>query len=113
MDVRLPAHLEVSALIRAIDAEGGFGTVLAKGERDAGTLMVLCCVNGTNGKLYERMPQLDGIRAWTCTKTQSPENPFEITEYWQRRKAQDSDLWILELDHPDAERLLEIDVAQG
>ncbi len=113
MDARLPAHLEVNALIRAIDAKGGFGTVLAKGERDAGTLMVLCCVNGTDGKLYERMPQVDGTRAWVLTKTQTADNPYEITEYWQRRKAQDADLWILELDHPEAERLLEIDVASG
>lgn len=113
MDGRLPAHVEITGLIRAVEAKGGFGTVLAKGERDAGTLMVLCCANGTNTRLYERMPQLDGTRAWVLTKSQSLGMPYEITEYWQRRKAQDSDLWILELDHPDAEQLLGIDVAKG
>jgi len=87
--------------------------VLAKGERDAGTLMVLCCANGTNTRLYERMPQIDGTRTWVLTKSQDIENPGEITEYWQRRRAQDRDLWILELDHPEAERLLEQDVAKG
>ena len=68
MDARLPAHLEVAGLIRAVDAAGGFATVVAKGERDAGTLLIICCKNGTNGRLYERMPQLDGTRAWTLTK---------------------------------------------
>jgi len=107
MDGRLPAHLEVTGLIRSVEALGGFGMVLSKGERDAGTLMVICCSNGTNSRLYERMPQIDGTRVWALTKSQSAENPYEITEYWQRRKAQDRDLWILELDHPGAERLLE------
>ena len=43
MQTRLPAHLEVAGLIRAVEAAGGFATVIAKGERDAGTLLVVCC----------------------------------------------------------------------
>ena len=31
MSERLPTHLEVTGLIRAVDGAGGFGTVLAKG----------------------------------------------------------------------------------
>ncbi|MEN8858992.1 MAG: DUF1491 domain-containing protein, partial [Qipengyuania flava] len=33
MDARLPAHIEVSGLIRAVESEGGFGVVLQKGEK--------------------------------------------------------------------------------
>ena len=106
MDARLPAHLEVAGLIRAVDAAGGFATVVAKGERDAGTLLIICCKNGTNGRLYERMPQLDGTRAWTPTKTEDPENKAEFVEYWQRRVRQDRDLWVLELDIANAERFI-------
>lgn len=106
MDQRVPAHLEVSGLIRAVEAAGGFATVIAKGERDAGTLLVICCESGTNGRLYERMPQLDGTRAWTLSKTEDPENKVEFLEYWQRRKRQDPDVWVLELDIADAERFI-------
>lgn len=105
-DDRLPAHLEVTGLIRAVGAEGGFGTVLAKGERDAGTLLVSCCENGTQARLYERMPQLDGTRKWTKVKTQDPDNPYDYSEYCDRRKRQDPDLWIVELDIADAERFI-------
>ena len=103
---RIPAHLEVTGLLRAVGARGGFGTVLAKGEREAGTLLVICCHRGTNGCLFERMPQLDGTRKWTAIKQENPENPSEIMEYWQRRKRQDDDLWVIEMDHPEAEQLL-------
>ncbi|WP_305097594.1 DUF1491 family protein [Croceibacterium aestuarii] len=105
-DARLPAHLEVNGLIRAVDAAGGFGMVIAKGERDAGTLLIICGANDTKLRLYERMPQLDGSRRWTLVKEQNPENKSEFAEYWQRRRAQDRDLWIVELDIANAERFI-------
>ena len=106
MDERLPAHLEVSGLIRAVEAAGGFATVLAKGERDAGTLLIICCENDTNVRLYERMPQFDGTRKWTLSKVQDTENPRDFTEYWQRRRRQDGDLWVVELDIANGERFI-------
>jgi len=107
MSDRLPAHLEVSGLIRAVEAAGGFAAVLAKGERDAGTLLVICCRNGAEGRAWERMPRADGTRGWTLTRRQDPTDSAEFTEFWQRRKRQDSDLWVLELDIPDAERFID------
>jgi hypothetical protein len=105
-DDRLPAHLEVTGLIRAVGAEGGFGMVLAKGERDAGTLLVICCESGTQARLYERMPQLDGTRKWTMSKAQDADNPQDFADYCDRRKRQDPDLWIVELDIAGAERFI-------
>ncbi|WP_260926051.1 DUF1491 family protein [Novosphingobium sp. 9] len=106
MDQRLPAHLEVAALIRRTQAAGGFAMVLAKGEADAGTILVTIQERGGLARLYERMPRLDGTRGWDCSRVQDAENPFEFTEYLDRRKAQDRDLWIVELDVAGGERLL-------
>ena len=64
MEGRLPAHLEVSALIRAIESNGGFAAVLEHGERDAGTILVLTKHRDELATLYERMPQLDGTRCF-------------------------------------------------
>lgn len=107
MTTRMPAHLEVAGLIRAVSAAGGFATVIATGERDAGTLLVVCCASGGPATAYERMPQPDGSRAWTLARTQDPENPQEFWEYCDRRKRQDDDLWVLELDIPNAERFID------
>lgn len=106
MDARLPAHLEVAALIRGAQAEGGFAAVLAKGEREAGTILVVTTENGRNTRVFERLPQLDGSRNWTVSKKQDPENKEVFNEYLERRKFQDSDLWIVELDVAHAERLI-------
>jgi len=107
MDGRIPAHLEVGGLIRAVEAAGGFATIVAKGERDAGTILVVCCDKGADYAAYERMPQPDGSRAWTLARQQDPDSPHRFAEYLERRQAQDDDLWIVELDIPQAERFID------
>lgn len=106
MEGRLPAHLEVSGLIRMIEAAGGFASVLAKGEKDAGTVLILTMYRGEGAALFERMPQLDGSRPFIAAKRQNDENPHEISEYLERRKRQDPDLWVIEADIADPERFI-------
>lgn len=106
MEPRLPAHLEVAALIRRVEAEGGFAAVLQKGEREAGTLLVVLCENDTNARVYERMPDPDGTRKWHCSKRQDPESKTDFNLYIARRGEQDPDLWIIELDIAQGERFI-------
>lgn len=98
--------MEVSGLIRAVQSEGGFGTVLQSGEREAGTILVVALKNGATSCLYERMPNLDGNRAWSLSKRQDPENKREFEDYLTRRGQQDPDCWLIELDIANAERFI-------
>jgi len=104
--MRLPAHLEVGSLIRLVEANGGMATVLSKGERDAGVILIVTMYRGEDTKLYERMPQLDGTRQFVQTRAEDPENKAEFSEYLQRRRAQDPDIWTIEVDIDDAERFI-------
>ena len=104
---RLPAHLEVSGLLRLTQQLGGFGMVLQKGEYDAGTIVLLTTHSGKNTRMWERMPQMDGSRKFTCTREQDDENAREFDAYVAKRKRQDPDCWFVELDGPDVERLIE------
>jgi len=106
MNDRLPAHLEASAIIRLAESLGGFGTVLAKGERDAGTILLVTLYRGKDGLLFERMPQLDGSRSFIASKREDPENPQEFSEYLARRRRQDQDMWLIEVDVVDPERFV-------
>lgn len=106
-DSRLPAHLEIDALRRRIEGEGGFVTVLSKGERDAGTILLVVSQRGAPAQLLERMPNLDGPRTWTVTREQDFEKPHDFSEYLARRGAQDADCWILEVDVADPPRFIE------
>lgn len=106
MDARIPAHIEASALIRRAQAEGGFAAVLRKGHAGAGTLLIVLTENGTNTRAYERMPQVDGSRNWALIRSETAENKQDFQDYLDRRKRQDDDLWIIELDVADGERLI-------
>jgi len=106
MSERLPTHLEVSGLIRLVEANGGNAMVLNKGETDAGTILLVTMYRGEDARLYERMPQLDGSRSFVITKSQDTEKPYEFSEYLQRRVRQDPDIWVLEVDIDNVERFI-------
>lgn len=106
MTPRLPAGLEVSALIRRVEAAGGFGAVLHKGEPDSGTILVVITEKGGEARAYERMPQADGERRWQCSRRQVPDDPDAFGDYLARRQKQDPDVWIIELDIADGERFI-------
>ncbi len=88
------------------EANGGHAMVLFKGERDAGTILLVTMCRGTDTRLYERMPQLDGTRPFVATKFQDSEKPHEFSEYLDRRRRQDPDIWVLEVDIEDPERFI-------
>ena len=113
MVARVPAHVEVAGLIRAVQSAGGFAAVIQKGERDSGTILVVSVENGANMRIFERMPDIDGNRIWVQTKYQDPDNKQEIQNYLDRRAVQDLDMWIVELDIADGERFIELKPATG
>jgi hypothetical protein len=106
MAARLPAHLTVSAILRLAESLGGFAAVLARGERDAGTILLVMLCRGEGAVLYERMPQATGARPFVAAKREIPENPQDFSEYLTRRRQQDPDVWLIEVDIADPERFI-------
>ncbi len=104
-DGRLPARLEVTALIRATESAGGFATVLARGEPDSGSILIVTCERDGGRRLWERMPRLDGPRRFEVSRN-ADGDPRELDLYLDRRRERDPDCWILELDIADAERFI-------
>ena len=103
---RLPTHLEVSLLIRRVESAGGFATVLQKGEPDSGSLLIVTMLRGGTATLHERMPRMDGRRTFEQTRVEDPENKELFSQYLARRRAQDRDSWLIELDIDAAERFV-------
>lgn len=89
-----------------VEAGGGFATLVARGERDAGTILLLTLERDETATLYERMPQLDGTRPYIAAKRENSEKPTEMDEYIARRRSQDPDIWVIEANVADAERFI-------
>ena len=90
----------MAALLRRLGAARGFGAVLARGDATAGSIAVvvreagverlLAAVFGASGGYeWAEMAVGDAIPAWS-----------------ERARRNDPDLWIVELDIPDAARFV-------
>lgn len=104
MTPRLASGVLVTALIRRVNSEGGSAMVLARGDAEAGAILILTTERGGNPRFFERGIGPEGMPALVRSGPLEPEDSGEVTDYWQRRRSRDRDLWVLELDIAGAER---------
>jgi hypothetical protein len=93
----------VSALVRRVNAAGGFAAVIHRGDDQAGAVMVECVDRGTRNLLLERSTGLDGRDGWRMVDAPLDDDAA-YAEQLDKRRRFDTDLWIVELDIADAER---------
>jgi hypothetical protein len=105
---RLATHMMVASLLRRTQAVGGFATLLAKGDETAGTLLIIGQIRGENPRLFERFHGLESGALWEEIPNQITDKYENISNYLNRRRHNDPDLWILELDVASDERLAEL-----
>jgi len=104
MDARLPSALLVAAMIRRTQDAGGFAAVLARGDEGGGAILV-AAVTGGRTRFLERGIGPAG-KAMLIDMTPTNADIEVANGYWQRRRSRDPDLWVIELDIPDAERFV-------
>ena len=97
--------MQVSAFVRRTNAGGDFATVLQKGDATSGAIILIGLVRGANPRVFERFPSLDGRTAWQSIQSTEPLTPEQVSELVEKRTRRDPDLWIIELDAADDERL--------
>jgi hypothetical protein len=106
MSDRLKSGILVGALIRHFNASGGFATVIAKGDDAAGSILVLAAQKGRVTGVFERLMSVGSGYVWTAVGPQDVEGEQEIEQYLARRRGNDPDLWLIELDTPDTARFV-------
>ena len=106
MSDRLPAKLEASALIRQAESEGGFATVLRRGDPDRGAILLLVMERGVPLAMIERQMAADFTYRWTVAARGDALNRDKFHESTENRARFDPDFWLIELDIPDAERFI-------
>jgi len=104
MSARLPSGVLVSALLRRVNDAGGIATLLARGDAQAGAILVVTLDRGVMPRLLERGIGPDGKTALLPTGPGDDAAADEIAAYWRKRRQRDPDLWVIELDIPTAER---------
>ena len=101
---RLTSAILVNALVRRTNAAGGFATIIVKGDETSGVIMVQALEKGNETGLFERVSNFAGGYALMRCGPSLEDGPEALATYVARRRRSDPDLWIIELDIPEAER---------
>jgi hypothetical protein len=89
-----------------VTAEGGFATVLRKGDRERGSLMLIVTKRGAHVAALERVLAADGRYRWNRVGPAESASSAEMSDFLARRARFDDDSWLIELDIADAERFI-------
>jgi hypothetical protein len=110
---RLPAHLEVAAIIRRASAGGDFATVLRKGDEERGSILLMISSRGRHIRCLERVLTLDGDYRWEAVGPAESASSLDLSEFLARRARFDEDLWAIELDIAEPERFIAETTSSG
>ncbi|APG61748.1 hypothetical protein LPB140_01660 [Sphingorhabdus lutea] len=105
MTARLLSKIKVQALVKLANAHGDHATVLKKGDESAGEIILITAKNGQNIGLYTYIMDVNGHHIWQEKFIQDIDKVNKIEDWVLKRKNIDPDIWVIELDIADDERL--------
>jgi hypothetical protein len=94
------AGIWVSMALRVGNADGRYGSVIRKGDPDAGGVLVVLR-RGNQVSVLSQMRSADGELAWMRATGADPVDDATADAYIARQVKFDPDLWVLEFEAPD------------
>ncbi|QIK78707.1 DUF1491 family protein [Sphingomonas piscis] len=114
MAERLAAAVEVSGLLRSVQAGGDFGAVLRRGDAERGSILLVIACRGRHVVCLQR--QLDfmsGDYRWERVGPAAEASSAEIRDFLNQQARIDPDLWQIELDIASTERFIAETTGKG
>ncbi len=101
MDDRLPSELWIKAHLKRCYAEGIMATVLNKGERMGGMLLLKLNLGAEGSRLLNQTRDLNGNLAWFAASKGETLAEAAANGYIEKAIRRDPDLWVVEIEHPE------------
>jgi hypothetical protein len=97
---RVKAGMWVQMALRMGQQDGRYGTVVRRGDADAGGVLVV--LHGPEGlSVLSQIRGADGAMGWLRATGPAPVDQAKADEYVARQLRFDPDLWVLEFESPD------------
>jgi hypothetical protein len=110
---RLAAKLEATGIVRRVEAEGGFATILRRGDPERGSLVLVVSSRGRHLAFLERVLDIGGDYRWQRVGPDESANPEKVADFLAKRARFDEDLWAIELDIAEPERFIAETIGLG
>ena len=103
---RLTATIEATSIVRRVQADGGFATILRKGDPERGSLLLVVSSRGRHIACLERVLTLAGDYQWQRVGPDESASSEKVADFLAKRARFDEDLWAIELDIAEPERFI-------
>ena len=107
MEARLKAGIWVKALIRRCDLAAIGVAVLARGDPDAGAILLKLSPREGGCTVLAQARRPDGAAIWMRATGNAPVPESEAEAYIFRQRKRDPDLWVIEIETGAVAELLD------
>ncbi len=108
IEPRLTSEFQVSALIRAANEFGDSAMVIRKGDVTSGEIFINAFIRGEFQRFYAKTPMFNGPSQWEERVLEDIDNKEFFSNYMAKLVQRDPDLWLIELNVSDEQRLIRI-----
>jgi hypothetical protein len=107
MEARLKTGIQVKALIRRCDLAAIGVAVTARGDPDAGAILVKLCGRDPGAAVLAQARRADGTLGWMRATGAAPVAEADADAYIARQRQRDPDLWVVEIETAAPETVLD------
>jgi hypothetical protein len=111
MEARLKSAIWIKALIRRCDLAAIPVAVLARGDDDAGAILLKFNGRDTGCLVLSQARGRDGELFWMKATGLAAIAEADADAYIERQRRRDPDLWVLEIENASAETLIDARIA--
>ncbi len=107
MEPRLKSRMWIQALIRRCDLAAIAAAVVARGDDDAGTILLKFVGRDSGCLVLAQVRGQDGELVWMRATGPTPVTDAEANSYIERQRRRDPDLWVIEVESGSAPTVLD------
>jgi hypothetical protein len=110
MEARLKTDIQVKALIRRCDLSAIGVAVTARGDPDAGTILIKLYDRSAGTTVLTQTRRADGALVWMRATGAAPVDESAADAYIARQRQYDPDLWVVEIETAAPETVIDTDI---